>query len=57
MTPEQDDRIRVLAKLIAYENDADRLHVLAAELELLLSVRLHEINSKPLRETPSEEPS
>jgi hypothetical protein len=54
MTPEQDDRIRVLAKLIAYENDAARLHVLAAELELLLSARLHEINSNPLPEKPSE---
>lgn len=54
MTPEQDDRIRVLAKLIAYENDAKRLHVLATEMEHLLSARLHELNSKPIPAKPSE---
>jgi hypothetical protein len=52
MTPEQDERIRVLAKLIAYETDAQRLHVLATEMEHLLAARLHEIKSKPLPAKP-----
>ena len=54
MTPEQEDRIRSLAKLIAYENDAERLHVLAMEMEHLLAARLHEVKSKPLPEKPAE---
>jgi hypothetical protein len=52
MTPEQDDRIRALAKLIAYENNAERLHVLAMEMEQLLAARLHEMKSKPGPEKP-----
>jgi hypothetical protein len=38
MTPEEQARIRELPKLIAYENDPEKMKVLAAELERLLTL-------------------
>jgi hypothetical protein len=41
MTPDDEARIRELAKLIADEKDLGKLIMLAAELERLLTLRLN----------------
>jgi hypothetical protein len=47
MATEQDRRIRQLCTLIAGENDAEKMTILAAELERLLAVTLDEMRSSP----------
>lgn len=46
MTPEDEARISELAKLIAEENDVEKLVILAAELERLLTLKLERSKEK-----------
>jgi hypothetical protein len=46
MTPQDDDRINELAKLIAEEKDPDKVEILSAELERLLRLKLERSKEK-----------
>jgi hypothetical protein len=46
MTPEEQARIQELSRRIKDEKDSEKLMVLAAELERLLTIKLAAVNEK-----------